>query len=70
MLTGTAQILYCSWEINTSEFNLPGTVQSIAKINLQFIRNCLYEVLIRAYINVLRTVLQEYDKNIKNNFPL
>jgi hypothetical protein len=70
MLNGTTQIFYFSWELISSEFNISGTVQSIAKINMQFICNCLYEVLIRAYVNVLRTVLQGYDKNIKNHFPL
>jgi hypothetical protein len=49
---------------------LSGTIQSIVKINLQFICNWLYEMLIRANVNVLRSVLQEHDKNIKNHFPL
>ena len=32
--------------------------------------NRLYEMSIRASINTLRSVLKEYDKNIKNQFHL
>jgi len=64
-----SKVQYSTIQHNTIQYS---TVQYevIAKINLQFICNFLYEMLIRAYINILRCVPTGHDKNIKNQFPL